>query len=68
MATISYSETKTEINNNKTINEKEYEEKLNTIFKEQYDENIEDILLVEKDTLLKQIKEGVQYDCYMGKF
>ena len=62
MATISYSETKTEINNNKTINEKEYEEKLNTIFKEQYDENIEDILLVEKDAFLKQIKEGVQYD------
>jgi hypothetical protein len=62
MATVGFSETKTEMNNNKTIDEKEYEEKLRTIFKEQYDENIEDILILEKDAFLKQIKERVQYD------
>jgi hypothetical protein len=33
MATVGFSENKTEINNNKTIDEKEYEEKLSTIFK-----------------------------------
>ena len=62
MATVGFSENKKEINNNKTIDEKEYEEKLSTIFKEQYDENIEDILILEKDAFLKQIKERVQYD------
>ena len=59
MASLDSNETKTETFNNK-IDEKQLEENLKKIFKERYDENLEDILILEKDLFLNQIKEGIK--------
>jgi len=60
MASIDSSEIKIERFENEIMNEKKFEENINHRFSEQYDENMEDILLLEKDIFLNQIKEGVQ--------
>ena len=60
MASIDSSEIKIERFENEIMDEKKFEEKINHRFCDQYDENIEDILLLEKDIFLNQIKEGVQ--------
>ena len=39
--------------------DKSFEEKLDTIFQEEYDENLEDILILEEESFLQQIKDGV---------
>ena len=41
------------------IEGKSFEEKFHMIFQEEYDENIEDILLLEKEIFIRQIKDGV---------
>ena len=60
MSSIDSSENKIEQFKKDITEEKKFEEMLNKKFNEQYDENLEDILLLEKDVFLKQIKEGVQ--------
>ena len=60
MASLDSYETKTETFNNNIIDEKQLEENLEKILKERYDENLEDILILEKDLFLKQIKEGIK--------
>ena len=39
--------------------EKSFEEKLEIMFQEEYDENLEDILILEEEPFLQQIKDGV---------
>ena len=60
MASLDSNETKTETFNNNKMDEKELEENIKTIFKERYDENLEDIIILEKELFLNQIKEGAK--------
>ncbi len=60
MASEVSSEMKIERFENEILDEEKFEENLNNKFNEQYDENIEDILLLDKDIFLNQIKDGVQ--------
>ena len=60
MASEVSSEMKIERFENEILDEEKFEENLSNKFNEQYDENIEDILLLDKDIFLNQIKDGVQ--------
>ena len=52
----------TKLNNfeNELKDEKSFEKKLNSLFEENYNEIIEDILILKEDIFLNQIKEGVK--------
>ena len=60
MASDDSSEIKIERFENEILDEKKFEEDLINKFNDQYDEYLEDILLLDKDTFLSQIKESVQ--------
>ena len=60
MASIDLNETKFEKFQNEIKDQKSFEKKINTLFQEQYKDNIDDILLLKEEMFLEQLREGVQ--------
>ena len=60
MASIDLNESKLEKFQNEIKDEKSFGKKINTLFQEQYKDNIDDILILKDEMFLAQVREGVQ--------
>ena len=60
MASKDLNETKFEKFENEIKDEKSFGKKLNTLFQEQYKDNIDDILILKEEMFLDQLREGIQ--------
>ena len=59
MASKNLNETKLEKFHNEIKDEKSFGKKINTLFQEQYKDNIDDILILKEEMFLDQLREGV---------